>query len=147
MFIWRTWIPCVGSLIVQMTIFGLHNNFGLIYQALVMEFHGSLAATGKQLHTFYFPQQYRINLLHSLKGFFCLLLSTFILKVDISGKQALFTWHKMDRYSLRYCQPITWTSDLEFGFAKVLLSSIATIPSMTYLWDAASLFDSSVNMC
>ena len=53
MSIWRNWLPCWGTFLVQMTIFGIHNNFGLIYHQLIIEFNESAAETGKSIRDIY----------------------------------------------------------------------------------------------
>ena len=86
MSLWRAWMPCVGCMLVQMTIFGIHNNFGLVYHHLMLEFRESRADTGKitffqiQLIQFFYMIFSRLvilifakNLANVLKFFFAIL--------------------------------------------------------------------------
>lgn len=41
------WVVCLAAAVVQIVVFGIHNNFGILYIVFVREYHWSKALTGE----------------------------------------------------------------------------------------------------
>lgn len=43
----RSIVICIGSFLIQFVVFGISNNFGLVYYHIRREYHGTETETGK----------------------------------------------------------------------------------------------------
>lgn len=43
---YRAVFICLGAHLVQVVVFGLHNNFGLLFHSLLKEFNGDVSEAG-----------------------------------------------------------------------------------------------------